>query len=241
MRKKILPIDKQSVEYWDNCLYEHEGIFNTNHTSDVVEESSSVLRKYAEDAFKKRRITVFNEDEYIELNSINLLYKKVLDFGCGAGIDSLYMAQRGAIVTICDIVPANIFLASKILEPYNFSSILLETYNDIDKLGMFDVIYSHGCIHHIQPQVVSDVISLLKSHLNLNGIFLVLVYTNLFYPSENAHIEGPYTRGYSIEQLRQLFGSDMTLEHFRIFTRGHFMWALFRKSLTKILSLEVQS
>lgn len=257
----MLEIDKQAVEYWDRCFYDEGGVFYTRderlagskRTSVVLDADPQLLRRFAIEAHTNRAANTPG-GHYNELDSTDLSGKEVLDFGCGSGIEAFHMAQRGAIVTICDIVPSNIQLASRILEPYPFNALLLESYNDIDTLGTFDIIFSFGCLHHIRFDIVTQVISLLKAHLRPSGFFLIMVYTNFFYPKPNywvkctkchaagwggeggicpncgggtlIHQEGPYAMGYNIPLLAYVFGSDMGLDHYRVFNNGSFMWAI---------------
>lgn len=224
----IPQIDKRSIEFWDRTLSDGGNVFGgANKSSAVLDAEPGMLRKFAILAYDGRIATCLDAYFYAELDRINLRGKEVLDFGCGCGIEAFHMARSGAIVTLCDIVPSNIQVASCILEgafPYN--ALLLENYNDLDKLGSFDIIFSLGCLHHIPPGTIEGVISLLKQHLKPDGIFLILVYTTIFYPWPNCLIEGPFTMGYNPISIFQLFGPDMWVKHYRVINNGSFMWVI---------------
>jgi len=163
---------------------------------------------------------------YQELSSLDLKGLKILEFGCGSGIDALHMTQRGAQVTACDIVPNNILLVKKALEGTNSKAVLLESYEDIAQLGLFDMVYSNGVLMNIQPDKLEYVIAQLKKTLKPSGVFMCMVYTDVYYPYPNAHFEGPYIRGFSIDQLTELIG--LKRESYRIFNQMTYMWGLFR-------------
>lgn len=222
-------IDPRSVEHWDDCLYGGQLFFGTNRTSDVVAESSEKLQEYARYERAMRIQNPYGDIYFQELDEIPLKGKRVLEFGCGAGIDSLYFASQGAELVACDVVPSNVIVTGKIIAPYSTKAVLLKSYEDLASLGEFDLVYSHGCLHHIPDRDVIQVVPELCSRVKPGGLMLVMVYTTTFYPHENVHPEGPFSRGYSVEQLLKLFWFGMTLERYRVFNNRCFSWALFRR------------
>jgi len=228
MTLEILPA---SIQYWDNCLYGGVPVFGTNKTSDVLHIDSDSLRRFVQ---TRHHLRPLGDVYYQELYTLPMTGWSVLELGSGVGFDSLYFAEHGATITACDVVPSNVKVTQKVLEPYEAKVVLLNTYDDILQLGTFDMIYSHGCLHHIPDDTVSGVVSILCSVLKPGGIALVLVYTKFFYPSVNYHAsfghpEGPFARGYTKAELVDLFGPTMRLETFRILNSDTFAWALFRK------------
>jgi SAM-dependent methyltransferase len=155
----------------------------------------------------------------------------VLEFGCGTGIDSYYIAKLGANVTACDIVPTNVQVVKRLLEPDLGTGILIREYSELETLGEFDLVYSHGVLHHIPN--VSEVIPYLIKCIRPGGNLLTMVYTKEFYPYENRHPEGPYTRGYDKDELKALFEPGLKWRSDRIYMNGNFRWAIFEKNLVK--------
>lgn len=228
---EILP---ESIQHWDDCLYGGIPVFGTNKTSDVVDVDASRLRALARSEHRLRSCSPHGDNYYRELDALPVSGWSVLELGCGAGVDSLYFADRGAFVTACDIVPSNVVVTRKVLEPYDARVVLLRTYDDLVNLGTFDMVYSHGCLHHIPDVSASGVVERLCQVLRPDGVALVMVYTKYFYPSVNYHAsfghpEGPFSRGYSENELCELFGSTMMLVSYRVVNIGTFSWALFRK------------
>jgi SAM-dependent methyltransferase len=66
--------------------------------------------------------------------------KRVLDFGCGIGTDTLMFWRFGAIVDAVDSSEASLALAKKRCPLANF-------YKDLP-IGHYDLVYSFGVIHH---------------------------------------------------------------------------------------------
>jgi 2-polyprenyl-3-methyl-5-hydroxy-6-metoxy-1,4-benzoquinol methylase len=221
-------ISQDSISYWDACFWIDGPVQKTSDAFNDAEVVKQHIKEYWEFRNKMRWDSVITgEIYYKELLAIDLKGLQVLDFGCGMGVDSFYMSQAGANVTAVDIVPANVQLVSKILEGSLSKAVLLKEYDDIDQLGMFDLILLDGCLQHIQTEKIQHVVELFKRHLKPGGMFLCMVYTTTYYPHENACGEGPYTRGYTIEQLQALLG--LKLECYRIFNRNSYMWAKFTK------------
>lgn len=114
------------------------------------------------------------EQQVIAHQKAGLTGKTVLDVGCGGGILSHSMADRGAIVTGIDMGEANIKAAQihaeqtgKIL---SFDCIPVETFADANE-GKFDVVTCMEMLEHVpNPQSIIDAcFKLLKP----NGILVL--------------------------------------------------------------------
>lgn len=84
--------------------------------------------------------------------------KFVLDFGCGAGIDSLEFARNGAVVTATDITENACSLTMKHRDEYfegtpGLVRLRVDWLEDPTVLpyknNSFDLVYSYGVLHHI--------------------------------------------------------------------------------------------
>jgi ubiquinone/menaquinone biosynthesis C-methylase UbiE len=93
--------------------------------------------------------------------------KKVLEIGCGSGVDSLEFARYGAQVTSVDIT-ANAVQLTKELSIESGYPLYVRKINEDCKLpfkdSSFDCVYSYGVLHHI-PNVdiiMGEIIRVLK-------------------------------------------------------------------------------
>ena len=122
--------------------------------------------------------------------------KELLDFGCGMGEESMYLASLGALVTAIDISRVGVGVAAKRAE---FNNLPLKTQvTDCLKSGLpsgsFDVIHCLGVLHHIGLEK-----GLIEAHRLLRrGGRMVLA----------EHI----STSPLVEALRRRFGSDKTTE-----------------------------
>lgn len=102
--------------------------------------------------------------------------KKVLEIGCGAGIDSVELATYGAIVDAIDFTDTAVNLTKELAKEANVSINVQKA--DATKLpfnsGTFDMVYSYGVIHHIPK--VDDVLLEIQRVLKPYGIFMGMVY-----------------------------------------------------------------
>jgi cyclopropane fatty-acyl-phospholipid synthase-like methyltransferase len=75
---------------------------------------------------------------------------RVLDLGCGQGVDAVYLARRGWNVVGVDFVPAALELARTRVESAGVEVELRECdVLDYDSTVSFDLVLDSGCLHHL--------------------------------------------------------------------------------------------
>lgn len=87
--------------------------------------------------------------------------RRVLDFACGAGLTSAFLAQRGAIVTAIDISPVSIDRARKLAESVGQSVefIVGEMTADTFPAESFDAIVGRYALHHVDLPVMAPILN----------------------------------------------------------------------------------
>jgi len=175
--------------------------------------------------------------------------KKIYEYGCGNGSDVRSYLKRGNHVIATDIVPGNLETARK----YNleagftedqFNFVLLEdSYPLPFDDESFDVISSHGVLHHIKN--VDPVIKELYRVCKTGGSIYVMLYTDYLWAThwptmqvymKNHHIDQyeafcwctdgqgtPYARCYTTEEACA-FLSDVG---FKVIDYNHWLNDLF--------------
>lgn len=102
--------------------------------------------------------------------------KKILEIGCGSGIDAIEFARNGAIVTATDITDNALELTRQLANEVEvsietrYASALDLPFSD----NYFDCVYSFGVLHHI-PDIetaLREICRVLKS----DGTVMVMLY-----------------------------------------------------------------
>ena len=82
---------------------------------------------------------------------------RVLDFGCGTGIEALQYSRAGAFVVVADINAASVQLAVRVLRLFGFSAagfFVMRGDGPLATTGwQFDVVHMSGVLHHIPDPV----------------------------------------------------------------------------------------
>lgn len=168
-------------------------------------------------------------DYYTEIDVADWNGKHVLEFGCGMGVDALKVAQLGAIVTVTDIVESNVKVADRMLTGFPHGSRFLSSYDDLDSLGSFDVVLSHGVIHHLEPELAKIAMGKLLEHLNPDGSVYLMIYTTTYFPEPRIDFEGPYTRGFTEDSIAELLGPTMQVQSYRYVLGYTCAWVVARR------------
>lgn len=158
--------------------------------------------------------------------------QKVLEIGCGGGIDSAEFARNGAIVTSTDFTETGVRTTSELLKEANLpvNVIRADATSLQFKDNSFDCVYSFGVLHHIPA--IRRALSEIKRVLKPGGNIMVMLYNrdSLLYgfsivylhgiqekQLENSSIEeltakyserktdNPYTKVYTKAEARELF------------------------------------
>ena len=163
--------------------------------------------------------------------------KRVLDFGCGIGLEALQFAPRN-VVLVADIVPANVRLAVRVASLFGHTvhPLLVESEPPYFEIEPVDVFYANGVLHHI-PYAES----VLRRAAEIAGEIRLMLYSDRGWtkyvgeplPAVDADVReapgfprfvrafdqvGDYADWYSEEKIRSRFGSFLRLESFNYIT-----------------------
>jgi len=161
--------------------------------------------------------------------------KKVLEVGCGSGIDALEFARNGALVTAVDITENACALTRALAMEAGVPIEVLQINSTLPFAeGTFDLVYSFGVLHHIPnvEGILNEIHRVLKpdgkiaamlynrdsllfaySIVYLHGLkdkvildgFSIAVMDKLL-SRYSERIEGcPYTKAYTKTEARELF------------------------------------
>jgi len=131
----------------------------------------STYNKIAEDWFKDHNSDTWWQDGANTFLKLLPEGGSVLDVGCGAGIKSRYLAEKGYKVIGIDFSEKMIEIAKRELPDLNFE--VVDVY-ELDKYPKtFDGIFAHAVLLHIPKNKVMDVLKKMKSRLNSGGLLYI--------------------------------------------------------------------
>lgn len=180
--------------------------------AEVLEEeagSPEFYRRYIEyyDRFYAYKKRVFQYEKYRGL--------KVLEIGCGLGIDSYKFAKAGAVLTCIDLSSVAVQGTRRLLQQLGLQAEVLECNAEqlVFPDESFDAVYSFGVLHHVEHEerAFNEVYRVLKP----GGEALITLYHSrswfwLLKRLSGTNVESeagdpPFARVYSVPEVRELF------------------------------------
>jgi len=159
--------------------------------------------------------------------------RKLLEIGCGAGIDLVRFAEGGAEVCGVDLSETAIDLAGKNLELHGLQGDLRVMNGQALEFqeNSFDVVYAHGVLQYTENpyEMVSESHRVLKP----GGIFIAMVYNrrgwlnvmSRFFKVELEHEDAPVLEKYTIREIRKMLAPfskvKIVPERFPVKSRMH--------------------
>lgn len=162
--------------------------------------------------------------------------RKVLDVGCGAGVDLVRFARAGAVVSGVDIAPAAIELATRNFEIHGLPAELI--VGDGEHLpfpdGHFDLVFAHGVVQYTtNPRALVEEC---RRVLSPGGEAIFQAYNRISWLNllskvmkvELEHEDAPVLRKYSAAEFRALLTGfrevRLVPERFPVKSRLHGGW-----------------
>ena len=131
---------------------------------------------------------------------------RALDIGCGAGTDSVYLAQQGWEVTALDFVPKALEFTQSRAEAAGVSVTPVEA--DITTWELphaYDLVLDHGLLHNMDPVRYPEYRKRLVEAVAPAGDFVLLHWHPLF-PGQPSGEVGPTRR--SREEIQDFFAPE---------------------------------
>lgn len=167
---------------------------------------------------------------------------RILDFACGGGVTSAWLARRGARVVGVDLSPESLDRAREVHESLGLRATFVRSLEDEQAEGPFDAIVGRYALHHTDVPALAPILAS-KLRLGGKGAFVETFSTNpvlraaraglvgrFGVPKLGTHDEKPLS-GADLAALESAFGDlEVTCAqmHFlRLFDRQvlHYRWA----------------
>jgi tellurite methyltransferase len=126
----------------------------------------------------------------------------VLDLGCGEGRDSVFFAERGAVVWGVDLSAAGLEKAQRLARKRGVRVRFIQAaVDDLLPAGPFDLIYSCGSLHYVSRARRATLFARLRAMTRPGGHHAHLVFTDRLVHEEKGEIVEYYHAG----ELREAF------------------------------------
>ncbi|MBG9455607.1 methyltransferase [Lysinibacillus sphaericus] len=183
----------------------------------LLREPQKFWNEFYDQTFEKIPFFINKPDEnlvsYLEEKMIRP--NKVLELGCGAGRNAIYLAKQGCSVVGVDLSDKALQWAQRRVDEANVNVELICA--NIFELNLqeesFDFIYDSGCFHHIAPHRRVTYIELIRKLLKPNGYFALCSfeehgsYGGSAISDEEVYIKRSLEGGlgYTKKQLKEVF------------------------------------
>ncbi|RLJ10204.1 MAG: hypothetical protein DRP15_00810 [Candidatus Aenigmatarchaeota archaeon] len=108
------------------------------------------------------------------LGDFSFKNKKVLELGCGTGINSILMASLGAKVTVVDYSREALNIVKKLSDGLNIELVHRDIFEwDIE--NEFDLVHSEGVVEHFLMPKRQEIIDIHTKSAKRNGKVLIIV------------------------------------------------------------------
>jgi ubiquinone/menaquinone biosynthesis C-methylase UbiE len=160
--------------------------------------------------------------------------KRLLEIGCGAGLDLIRFARGGAVVTGVDLSEVSIDLAKKNFAFHGAKAddlLVMDGEHLEFKDDSFDIVYAHGVLQYTAD--IRRMIDEIQRVLKRGGQAILMVYNRLSWLNfmskivgvKLEHEDAPVLNKYSISQFRNILSGfshvEIIPERFPVPTRLH--------------------
>ena len=112
----------------------------------------------------------------ILLNRTRLKGKKVLEIGCGTGINSVLMARAGAKVTCVDMSKDSLRLVKRNMKSFGVRcELICEDAFDLNFENEFDIVTSEGVVEHFLGVRRQKILDIHSRAAKKDGLVVIIV------------------------------------------------------------------
>ncbi len=187
MLAEKLNISFQAISKWENSI-SYPDVILLPQLASVLNISIDALLGYPSQSVTDYDKRYNTQDYYWGLTPNHLCYEimrikpptkpyKVLDIGCGEGKDAVFLARNGYNVTAFDISEQGLSKARQLADHCDVKiDFFRADIRDFRLEADYDIIFSSGVFHYIQPDLRESVVYNLKSHTSKGGINVINVF-----------------------------------------------------------------
>jgi 2-polyprenyl-3-methyl-5-hydroxy-6-metoxy-1,4-benzoquinol methylase len=134
---------------------------------------------------------------------------RVLDIGCGAGRNSRWFAEQGAVVVGIDLAAPLLEIVRPTM-PEAVTLAALDVLRDPLPAGQFDLVYDSGCFHHLAPHRRITYLERVLPMIRPGGRFGIVTFAaeRMDTPADLQILANGDTQGgmsFSLDELQMIF------------------------------------
>lgn len=104
---------------------------------------------------------------------------KLIDIGCGEGRNAVFFARNGYEVTAFDVAESGVKKTKQLAKEANVSlDVFLADLTEFRLKKKYDIVFAHGVLHYLPPELREELLDNFKSHTRKNGINVLSVFVH---------------------------------------------------------------
>ncbi len=133
---------------------------------------------------------------------------KALDLCCGAGTNTVYLAEKGFDVVGIDVSPTAVeYAQAQAAQAHINVAFIVESFLELTfEYSVFDFVFDMGCFHHVEPEDRDKFISGVRRVLKSGGLYMLTCFS---------YQNGSAWNHFTEQQLKEFFGEFFTFDEVR--------------------------
>ena len=210
----------------------------------LLDSSDEEFLRAWNEARRGRRLTYWEEEEFLRYFASRVRDRDVFSFGCGLGYSELDLLEAGAHVTFADIVPSTIACVERLctLKGHEDRSrfMLMDDSADVGFGGPYDFVFAYGSLMHMPAERQAAVLRSMFDALRPAGVIWLMLYTPRFVESVGVpfsqeefgrasdpsvgELDNPWSDWHDDEKLLSLAGPQACILNREEFNEGRYVW-----------------
>ncbi len=177
-QKELVTLLKHQGQVW-NDIGKKRPYYSVLSSKEYTNENYSRNKNKFENSGRNEVISIENRLKYVNLDLEK--FESCLEFGCGVGRVTRFLAEKVRRVVGVDISKSHLEICREYLDKNGITNVSLDCINpSSDSLsiqGKYDFIYTRIVLQHNPPPLISMLLQNLLSSLNPEGIAMFQVVT----------------------------------------------------------------
>ena len=210
----------------------------------LLEASDEEFLRIWDEARRGKRLTYWEEEDFLRYFASRARDRDVFSFGCGLGYSELDLLKANARVTFADIVPSTISCVERLCSLRGHADrsrfMLMDDSADVGFGGPYDFVFAYGSLMHMPEERQAAVLESMFDALRPGGAIWLMLYTPRFVQSVGSafsqeefgrasdpsvgELDNPWSDWHDDEKLLRLAGHQACILNREEFNEGRYVW-----------------